>query len=276
MLDFDIHVASADVRLQDRHAQRIACQVVRALRRDLVFPAAAAAQRGSEISLHVFTTVKAAPVAVAGQAGHRYGFHVLVPGVRVARGYKRFLLQLLRDDGPINGVLADLGALGDPRDCLDQNSASVPVLFLGSCKRGGAPYRLSSVCEVTFDAAFAPNAPPSDADFFPMLVGLRAEDLEERGYNLVAEASLCFESRYASGQAPLVPAWACSCRPELAPKVEDLARRARDGAAGKDELLFAEHSLSTLAVCDPEARYLYQVLDLLDAPYYTDRTCGAT
>ena len=146
MLDYDLVVASGAAQLLDRHVHRIAHQVVRALRRDLVFPAAAAARR-SEVTLHVFTSVKPKPVAcetsiLAGDgagARFKYGFHVLVPGVRVSRGYKKYLLRLLRGDAAIIGVLRDLGVAGDPRECLDMNSASVPVLYLGSCKRGGFP-----------------------------------------------------------------------------------------------------------------------------------------
>jgi len=275
MLDYDVYVADASARLQDRHAHRIACQVVRALRRDLLFPVA---QGGREITLHVFTIVKAAPAAVSEKAGgaaakYKYGFHVLVPGIRVSRGYKKYLLRALRHDGLINGVLSDLGVLGDPRDCLDPNSASVPVLFLGSCKRGGSPYELGPAFAVTFEAALATPKPRpfDDADFYPMVCALRADDLERQGYCLVAEASLCFEARYVSGLRPLVPALECLYRSELAPEIEDLARRTQGGVVGEDELLLAEHSLSTLAVHDPEARYLHQVLDLLDASYHTDR-----
>lgn len=280
MLDYDIHVADPQARLHERHVHRIACQVVRALRRDLVFPADKNHRHGRETTLHVFTIVKPEPVAVYGGGDdadtavkYKYGFHVLIPGIRVSRGYKKYLLRALRDDGPINGVLTDLGVLGDPRECLDMNSASVPVLFLGSCKRGGTPYVLGPSFEVTFDAAVATaeGAVPhmDDADFYPMVRGLRAEDFEN--YNLVAETSLCFEAVYPEGRPPLVRARECTYRPELASEIEDLAARTQNGALGEEELLLAEHSLSTLAVHDPEARYLHQILDLLDPSYHTDR-----
>lgn len=276
MLDYDVFVADPAARLQERHIQRVACQVVRMLRRDLVFEPAG----GRELVLHVFTIVKTAPALVdAGEGSkapkYKYGFHLLVPGIRVSRGYKKYLLRALREDALVAGVLADLGALGDPRECLDMNSASVPVLFLGSCKRGGSPYALGSVLEVAFDAAFAergaPAPPPVDESFYPMVRALRPDDLEKEGYNLVAEAAVCFEAAYPGGRRPLAPARACVYRPELASEIEDLASRTQNGVLGEAELLLAEHSLSTLAIHDPEARHLHQVLDLLDASYYSDR-----
>jgi phage/plasmid-associated DNA primase len=279
MLDYDLIVASRDAQLQDRHVHRISCQVVRALRRDLIFPPEAAARR-SDVALHVFTIVKPEPVAVlAGPsedgapregARFKYGFHVLVPGIRVSRGYKKYLLRALREDAAINGVLGDLGVVGDPRACLDMNSPSVPVLYLGSCKRGGTPYVMGPAFEVSFEAAGG-QARVADEGFYPMVTALRPYELEAAGYNLVAEASLCFEAKYPAGKAPLVRAHECSYRPELAPEIEDLANRTRDQVVGEEELLLAEHSLSTLAIHDPEARYLHQILDLLDETYHTER-----
>jgi phage/plasmid-associated DNA primase len=272
MLDFDLTVGDPKARLQDRHAHRIVSRIVRSLQRDLVFPAAAAPQR--EVSLHVFTTVKPAAVAID-ETRYRYGFHVLVPGVRVTRGYKKYLLRRLRQDGGIATALADLGVQGDLHECLDANSASVPVLFLGSCKRGGGPYRLGPAFAVTFDVAVRDSqggvsARPDDEDSL-MIQAVNPEALEREGYNLVAELSVCHVAAYGAERPPLVPAWECSHRPELAPEIEDLARRTQNGLVGADELLFTEHALSTLAVHDPEARYLHQVLDLLDESYYTDR-----
>lgn len=269
MLDFDLIVNSADARLQDRHAHRIACQVIRAIRHDLIFPARERSA-SCEATTHVFTIVKPAPVATGegddnSKTSFKYGFHMLIPGVRVTRGYKKYLLNTLRDDTGIHSALTDLGVVGEPRDCLDMNSASVPVLFLGSCKRGGSPYYLGPVFEITFDAAF--EGMKAAADFYPMVRTFQGADLE-KDYNMVAEMALSFEARYTNAE-PLVKTMECEPRAELAPQIEELGRRT--GGVAEGELLLAEHSLSTLAVHDPEARYLHQVLDILDESYYTDR-----
>ena len=261
MLDYDLVVGRADASISERHVHRVASQVVEALHRDLAFPAT----RG-DLAVHVFSIVKPAPVPLETPAGEparfKYGFHLLVPGVVVSRGYKKYLIRDLRENKAIGAVLADLGVVGDVRECLDAGSASVPVLYVGSCKKGGTPYGLGPAFLVEFEAAPAP--------FCPMVRTLRAEDLAR--YNLVAELSLCGAgAAYPDGRPPLVARAACEPRPELAGRVDDLAARTRDGAVGDDELLLAEHALSTLAVHDASARYLHQILDLLDARYYTDR-----
>lgn len=261
MLDYDLVVGAPDVSVSERSLHRIACRVVLALRRDLVFAA-------GEATVHVFSIVKPEPVPVeadkGGEARFKYGFHLLAPGVHVSRGYKKYLVRALREDAGICGALTALGALGDPRECLDLNSPSVPVLFAGSCKRGGVPYGFGPAFEISFEAG------GGEADFFPMVRALRPADLEKE-YNLVAETSVCFEAQYPDKRPPLVPVQARVYRPELAAEIEDLAARTQNLLADPRELLLAEHSLSTLAVHDPEARYLHQILDLLDESYWTER-----
>jgi len=259
MLDFDLVVPSRDTVATERDLHRIALRVVAALHRDLLFPPEAL--RRGEATVHVFTSLKPAAVPLPG-GDFKYGFHLLVPGVWVSRGYKKYLVRELRQDPALAAVLVGLGVRGDPQGCLDPGSAAVPVLFLGSCKRGGSPYGLGPAFEVAFEASVPGGS------FFPMVRALRPEELAP--YNLAAELALCSEARGPEG-GPLVRAHLCEYRPELAAQVEDLASRTRDGLVAPDELLLAEHALSTLAVRDPEARYLHQILDLLDPSYASDR-----
>ena len=256
MLDFDLVVGSADAAATERDLHRLALRVAAAFHRDLVFPPAALVR--GEARVHIFSTLKPAPTPLPG-GGYKYGFHLLAPGVWTSRGYKKYLVRALRADPAVAGVLAGIGAQGDVAASLDPGSASVPVLYLGSCKRGGRPYGLGPAFEVAFEAAGARG------EFFPLLRTLTPAELAP--HNLVAELALCSE---ASG-APLVPAHVCEYREALAGEIEDLACRTRDGLLPADELLLAEHALSTLAVRDPEARYLHQILDLLDPSYSCER-----
>lgn len=270
MIDYDLYVTNPHTKLEDRHAHRIAHQIVNFLCHDLIFPASAS-KKGNEILLHVFTIVKPAPVAVFTAEGkdekkYKYGFHVLVPGIRVSCEYKKYLFQKLHNDKQIINILSELDVFGDPEKCLDKNSASVPVLFLGSCKRGGKPYKIGPSFEVTFEANLEGSSNKSHGIYCPMIRSLNIKDLENQKYNLVAETSLCFTAKYASGN-PLVPAWKCSYCQEIETEIANTSQNiVKDG-----ELFLAEHSLSTLAVHDPDAHYIHQLLDLLDDSYYTDR-----
>ena len=193
---------------------------------------------------------------------YKYGLHILVPGVRLPRAYKKYLLRQFRAEPGVCAALAELGAVGEPAECLDQNSASVPVLFFGSCKRGGTPYVLGAALEVTIDLASSAGAGWVAP---PVIRRLAPADLA--GYNLVAELSLTYGAEYADGRAPLVAKRTYDCRAEIAPAVGDWADRAAGGAVADGALLLAEHSLSTLTLHNAEARHLHQLLDLLPAEY---------
>jgi phage/plasmid-associated DNA primase len=262
--------------LTERHYYRLAGAVVAALQRDIDFatsaPAGAAqhARAPQEAQVHVFFTVKPAAVEVApaepgGASTWRYGLHILVPGVKLGRPYKKWFLRGFKDDPAVAATLAELGVLGDPAACLDQNSASVPVLFFGSCKRGGTPYVLGAALEVSFDVggeARAWTAPP-----VVKRLGLR----ELEGYNLAAELALYLEADYGGARAPLVRKAEYEPRPEVAARAADWGDRSADGAVPEAELMLAEHTLSTLTLHNAEARHLHALLDLLGEEYATDR-----
>lgn len=261
MVDFDLYLPRdrANAELLDRHCHRLAGCMVSVLAAELV-PGGASDRPGGrprEFKALVFFIVKERPVAIS-EAGkgeqYKYGFHVLVPGVRVGRGYKKHYVKRLRTEAKVLNVMTDLGVLGSPADCVDAGSATVPVLFLGSCKVGGSPYHLSGVYEVA-----------CEPDEYPMIQKLPEDRL--RGYNLVYEMALGFEARYSDNRPPLVAARDYEPRPDLAAQVRDEAARAQGGLLSPDEVLLAEHSLSTLTLHDPEALYLHQLLDLLDESY---------
>ncbi len=269
MLDFDIVTAARRPALVDRHYYRLAGALAAALQRDVDF-AAGGGEPGrppAEARLHVFFTVKPEalplPPAPGGEARYKFGLHVLVPGVRLGRAYKKWLLRRFRDDPAVLATLAELGAVGDAAECLDQNSASVPVLYFGSCKRGAVPYGLGAALEVTLDLGCAGWTPA------PVVRKLPAEDLA--GFNLAAELGLVAEAEYADGREPLVRKRDYEARPEVAAAARDWGERAAGGLTPPDELLAAEHGLSTLTLHNAEARHVHALLDLLAEPYYTER-----
>ena len=294
MLDYDLVLDAAGAALcreegiPERHCHRLACAVAACLREDLDFSGGAPGRLGGEASLQVFFTVRPEPAplppgserarAALGEAAaadpgrqlFKYGFHVLVPGVRVTRGFKKHLIRRLREDKGAAGVLRSLGALGDPAECLDGNSASVPVLFLGSCKRGGVVYALRGGYEVSFD----PEEAGSGAGGY--LAARRLAPAELEGHNLVEELSLCLAGGDAPGSRspgapPLVERRVREPRAEIAAAVGAIEARAQGRPFDDDELLGTEHALSTLAVHDPEARQLHQLLDLLGPAWSTER-----
>ncbi len=292
MLDFDLIVTARKPTLTDRHYYRLAGSLVAALQRDIdiaaQLPPLPGGKKPVEARIHVFFIVKpealpvaASPAEVAKAAEvarfdarlpaappqhYKYGLHILVPGLKLSRSYKKWLLRQLRADPAVVATLQELGVVGEPAGCLDQNSASVPVLFFGSCKRGAVPYVLGAALEVSIDVGCEPGSgwtPP------PVVKKLTEKDLG--GHNLVAELSLTVEAEYEDAREPLVRKYEFEPRPEVAEKAQDWGERTQGSITPAEELILAEHSLSTLTLHNAEARHLHALLDLLGEAYYTDR-----
>ena len=276
MLDYDIYTAGAPPAMGERHFSGIAKALAATLQRDLdfgkVWPAPPGA-RAHTAKFKIFFIAKPAAVRVdSGPAGgkttgatYKYGFHVLVPGVRVGRAYKKWLVQKFRTDEAVRRIFAMVG-VDDAPACLDQNSASVPVLFFGSCKRGGTPYVLAAAYEAEIDVADG-----AESGFVLEAGVLPIGAAELAAHNLVAETSLRVEAAYPDGRPPLVAKHDYVCRPAAAIAANGWAERAAGGVVASDELVDSENSISALALHDPEARYLHTLLGLLPLEYAEDR-----
>ncbi len=199
----------------------------------------------------------------------KYGLHALIPGVAVTRGVKKYGIAALNADPELRRVVAEItGEAGAPTACLDPNSASVPVLFFGCCKRDAIPYVFGAAFEVSI------------ADRGRGAVIARQVSQEELApYCLAAELSLTVEAPAGANAPPrgagganapvLVPKMRYAVRDEIAGAVRDFGERNAAGVAA-EELLFTETGLSTLCSNDAEARMLHEILALLPEQYYID------
>jgi phage/plasmid-associated DNA primase len=256
MFDYDMYVTNATTQIDERQLYRISSQIVKYLYNDIEFTTGSV-----DVTIKVFNIVKEKPLFIE-KNKYKYGIHVLIPEIQVSREYKKYLLRKIREDPSICNVFKSLGTINDPKEILDMNSASVPVLFLGSCKRGGQAYILSHSFEITFD--------PSDYDYSPMVKAINIRDLESKNYNMVAELSLCYEAKYLD-KRPYVTKKSYEYKDSIKTSVIDVAARTTNNVISESEIMLTEHELSTLALHDPKARYFHQLLDLLDESYYTER-----
>jgi phage/plasmid-associated DNA primase len=252
MLDLDIITSKKQVILTDKHLYRLTGSLFMSLQRDLKFD--------TESHQYIFYTTRQY-VDTIDDNKYKFGFHILIPGIKLDKIYKKWFLQSFKTDPALLSVLTDLGAI-DPEICLDQNSASVPVLFLGSCKLGSKPYLLSNAFEVWLEDH--PWLSP------PVIKPVNVKDIEE--YNLVSELSLVTEAVYDS-KNPLVKKVVYEYKQETAAKLRewDTNNKQSNKILSIDDVLLTDHSLSTLTMHNPEARYLHGLLDILDPDYYTDR-----
>jgi len=275
MIDFDIKTVERCPVLLDKHYFKISQVIMRQLVNDLQITS-------DEFKFHACFTIKTDTVKIDSvnmPQLYKYGFHILIPGIMVKKDYKKYLFQKLRLNKIINGVLLELGAIDTEEnpitDCLDQNSASVPVLFLGSCKRSGIPYNIGAFLEIAADA-------PYD---FPIINKILPADLEQ--YNMVAELSLTIEANYTcetiqniefcanfnNNKPPLIAKRKYDINSTLEAEIELQPQNQLRQQPDEDLLIeeMNDNSLSTLTLHNAEARYIHALLDLLDSSYYTDR-----
>lgn len=266
MLDFDIMTTNKNIFLHKRQANRILEQIIETIRDDIIFPI-----EQPEITSHAFFILKNKP-KIKSENKYKYGFHILIPGLHVSKGYKIFLIQKLQEDSVINKIIEDLGGVlnDDSNKYLDNGSSHVPVFLFGSCKLGGEPYILKYSFEFSFYCAYSNNQSRPNRTIYRPIIECNLNEIERSNYNMVAEMSISFEAKYYNSGS-LVKIYKCDYQPDLEPDIRDLESRKRKNLIDEDELLLNTNSLSILSMENPEAQYLHQILNLLDKSFYTIR-----
>lgn len=258
MMDFDVLTTNPSIEFSDQCAIRMTNIIFQRLQQDLEF------EQGM-LKYHVFYIVKPQPVFKYTESGkniYKYGFHILIPGIMVKKSYKKWLYNELSSIPPIQKMMQSLGAVGNLGACLDKNSSSVPVFFLGSCKNGSVPYTISSVFEVTVD-----NTCP-DYISAPIIRLIDVASLQS--YNLVFETSLTKQAIYNTGIQPLIIKKPINAKAEVEQQSLSWTNRTSNDEIDREEISSTDLELKMLVVHDPEARYLHALLDILPEEYYTE------
>ncbi len=85
----------------------------------------------------------------------KFGFHIIIPGIKVSKRVKQYLYQELNTNSNLILVmkqLEDVGLMIDPKyECIDINSAHVPVLLVGSAKINRKPYDMKYIYKISID-----------------------------------------------------------------------------------------------------------------------------
>ena len=264
MLDYDIITSNKNPILTDRHYNRIAIAIIMSLYKDINF----SEQYGKyfksvEAKLHIIFIIKKEALLIAETSNYKYGIHILIPGIKLSRSYKKWFIKQFKNDPSVISILQELDAIGDLSECLDQNSASVPVLFFGSCKRGNIPYILGSALEAIIDLTQLDNI-----GWFPTPSINKIERLGE--YNLVAEFSLLIDAEYKNKE-PLIKKYDFEVKTEINLRIQDWAERSAGSMISDGELINTENIILTLVEQDSDAHRIYSLLNILGPEYYTER-----
>lgn len=246
MLDFDIITSNREITLYVKLLRKLTKTIFKVLNTDI--------DLDIKHTYYTFYTTRPSIDKIE-EGKYKYGFHILIPGIRLDKIYKKWFLQKIKENESLMSVLEELNVI-NINECVDQNSASVPVLFLGSCKASSStPYILSYGFDITW----------SDGYFEPEPIVLEKYESE---YNLVAELSLNAEAIY-NNKSCLIKKIKYEYKPGILLQLEN--KNIESKTSSDDDILNFDHSISTLTMHNPEADYLYKLLDILPEEYYTDR-----
>ncbi|KAL8611537.1 hypothetical protein ACOMHN_067562 [Nucella lapillus] len=121
------------------------------------------------------------------------GLHILLPGVRVTKNYKKVLIDTMRKNQLLVDVFESAGVI-NASDVVDLGSSSVPVHLYGIPSRPGSEYELSSVFRV-FDSNDRERLDFRNTPLIPELSLTSLGDyyhvkpVEYKSYNVVCEVS---------------------------------------------------------------------------------------
>lgn len=179
----------------------------------------------------------------------KFGFHILIPGLKCSRVFKRLLIEELTKDPEYKKCFKHIkvpdGKEFESHEILDKNSAHVPVFLVGSTKKPGTPaYKVSHIFEMKFRKGRCNVTDITRSDLFTIA----------KQTIMCHEFSLNFES--VKGVI----------------KKEDLIllpttlKTLTDRETKKDSSETVEFGspLSLLYISDPEAKYIGKMLDILN------------
>lgn len=189
---------------------------------------------------------------------YKKGFHLLIPGIRLNSPHKKYIVSEIRKSPRVGAILKDMSVVNYDDAC-DANSASVPVLFIGSCKmNGGLKYELTGVWDV------------------PLTPGrIRPQEIHDlktlSKYNLAYEFCLTHEAKYRDGSAPLIVKNVFRAGAGLDAKIDSNYARTMNGILTGSDMILAENKVNALVHASPDALYMQGLLEILSTEYYTDR-----
>jgi phage/plasmid-associated DNA primase len=275
MFDFDIFQRSPHRQILDSHHYQLAFDIAKLLSEIIDWKHAA--NTHTDI-LQMWAAFISKPEVIAvhhktyGDC-YKDGFHFLMPGVKITKEVKRYVMKKLIDDGIIQQTFRGVEFLNPFDDMLDPNSINVPVLFLGNGKRGKIPYLFHQLYRVQlrtydtmplvqicneFDPVHDARGPmkikhPRDARKW-----ITVDRPPSYKYNLTYELSLHFESPDG-----LINMLEYEALPDLETEINAYSERRAGGLIPETELRETASQVTDLTVRNSEAAYLQQILNIL-------------
>lgn len=265
MIDFDRFQSSRDEQFTVEHHTEMVVRIGELLGEMLDFTPH---MIDKQFNFHMFFIKKpttmlmpAKPGDAPGAAVYKDGFHILIPEIQVTRGFKRYLLDEMIRQEILTDVYSNIPHLEPAEKMLDLGSARNPVHFFGNSKVDRPSYYLSHAytCKMTQRGA-------STVRFDKNTINV-ADVLARGDINLTYELSLGFNTLRNSS-------WLnkrqIMYKPELETKIKILVEKSSNDIISDTDLEKIDDSVNILTLCDAEARYIKELLEILDISYATD------
>lgn len=285
MIDFDRYQKSRNPQITNRHLDLLCTSIARLLRETLDLKSLT--QNGS-FSFKMFIIRKPSVVVDSRVEAtvpiYKDGFHVLIPEIQVTKGYKKYLLAEMCARKLITYVFRGVEHLEEAEKMLDKLSASNPVHFFGNSKPGKPPYILTHAYEFTID----PDYEEIEKSFITvdkLLQGIieMREDIaptettrepERRDVNLTYELSLGFYFPEIIINNKSCPTWLKKVKINynitLETKIQLSVEKNFQGIIPEEELDTVENSVDILTLGNAEAKYLKNLLSIIDISYASE------
>jgi hypothetical protein len=141
MIDFDIY-QSTD---KDHLGQAVIVEIVKIILNSVIKYVNLAKPNipydSDKITIYAAVTKKPEVKYVESKGCYKNGIHVLLPGIKITREVKRFILGKFQQEDVFAEIFEDhdIAAGHNTADFVDMNSAHVPVYFVGSSTKPGQP-----------------------------------------------------------------------------------------------------------------------------------------
>lgn len=260
MLDFDKYQDTKEVQVDELNFNKLIDEIGRILTDSLDFSSKELYDDKGRFKFHIFIIrrpeIKMIKQNVLNTVTYKDGFHILIPEIQVSKGFKIFLNERLAS--VMKKVFGRVSV--EPEKMLDMNSSRVPVMFFGNCKKAGVVYNLQYVYTITVEE----NAG------YDRGTAVVAEILNRPNVNLCYELSLGFYMQSFKGQPTWLHKRPFNYNVSLETQIQGLVEKKSNDIIASDELITVDKSLSILTMSDPEAKYLKQLLEIIDISYATD------
>jgi phage/plasmid-associated DNA primase len=235
MLDFDIKQAGEKCQVSDDHCYSLVTRLV-----DVIIKCLVPCDVKYDIYIMVLKKIKTEYREENNEKYFKDGFHILIPGIKVSKGFKRYLIKLIQETKLLDSIFDDIKINGEISDMLDTNSSHVVTLFPGNCKSGGTPYAIDKIYSTSIKNSKITCVSQCNNDF-------------EHKLNITYDFSVNWERL----NSPVVK------REFLVlESINDIINSSSKPAPTESSKI--ENDLSILGVHDPDSTQLKNIIDILD------------